>query len=644
MLAVAYLLLFFLSGYVLMCWQFPQKEPVVRGFLGMGVGLALAMCLPALCALAFDFTLAAHGVALVLLALVLALGFFTRNRGARLCPWDGEQTALLGNVLVFALPFTLLGLYLQHTHVLMPAQDGSLWCGQSTYGDLNLHLAIATSLRNASFPPDYSLLADTRLGYPFLADSLSTTMMLLGLDLRTAIILPGTVMMFMVFAGYILLARRVLGKGRMAVAMVAGLFFFLPGGMGFLYDIDRIGKDSSRFAEIFTGYYMTPANRPSQNLRWSNIIADLLVPQRTLLGGWAVLIPALYLLLDAVKEKTLRGFIILGMVASCLPLLHTHSFLALALFSFGLLLYTFVHEKKQRRRTLLGAGVYLGVTLLLSLPQLIDFAFKQTLEGGVIRFQFNWVNNSGNNGMIDEYFFFWIKNMGVPFLLFVCALLEGNRRKRANICAGAMCIFAVAELVLFQRNEYDNNKLFYVAYMFMAMLAADWAGVVWRRLEGLRSRRLLAALVIFCSIFSGSLSIARECVSRYQLFNADAVAAAKYIEEETPEHSMFMTGQQHINPVSALCGRDIVCGPDLYLYFHGLDYTDKERECQAFYADPYSHLDTLEKYGVAYIYVSDYELAEMSVDTQALDALFEKVYQQGWVTIYAVGDQVKTDG
>lgn len=644
MFAAAYLLLFFLGGYALMCWQFPKKEPVVRGYLGMGAGLALAMCLPALCALALDFTIAAHVAAVVLLAAILALAFFTRDKNAKLAGWDREQTNLLVNTLVFALPFTLLGLYLQHTHVIMPESDGSLWCGQATYGDLNLHLGIATSLRNAQFPPQYSLLADTRLGYPFLADSLSTSMMLLGLPLRAAIIFPGTVMMFMVFAGYILLARRVLGKKRMGVAMLAGLFFFLNGGMGFLYDIDMIGRDQSRFAEIFTGYYMTPANQPSVNLRWSNIIADLLIPQRTLLGGWSVLIPALYLLIDASKEKTIRGFVVMGLIASCIPLLHTHSFLALGLFSFGLLFYRLVCEKKTRKQTLIGAGVYLGVTLVLSLPQLIGFAFKQTLEGGVMRVQFNWVNNSGNNGMIDEYFFFWIKNMGVPFILFVCALLEGNRRKRAHIAFGAMCIFVVAEIVLFQRNEYDNNKLFYVAYMFMAMLAADWADVVWQRLEGLRSRRLLALLVVFCSIFSGSLSIVRECVSGYQLFNKDAVAAAKYIEEETPEHSMFMTGQQHINPVSALCGRNIICGPDLYLYFHGLDYTRKEAECRAFYADPENNLDTLEKYGVSYIYVSDYELAEMDVNTQALDALFEKVYQQGWVTIYAVEDQVKADG
>ena len=162
MLAIAYLFYFLLGGCAVVRWQFPKKEPVVRVFLGAGVGLALAMGLPALCALAFDFTLAAHVAAAVLLALVMGLSFFKRDKAGKVCPWDEGQARLLKNVLLFALPLTLLGLYLQHTHVLKPTPDGSLDCGQATYGDLNLHLSIATSLRNASFPPNYALLADTR--------------------------------------------------------------------------------------------------------------------------------------------------------------------------------------------------------------------------------------------------------------------------------------------------------------------------------------------------------------------------------------------------------------------------------------------------------------------------------------------------
>ena len=78
-------------------------------------------------------------------------------------------------------PLTDLSGYLQHTHMLMPASDGSYWCGQSTYGDLCMHLSFITSMRDMPFPPTYNLLSGTSLNYPYLADSLSTTMMLLGI-------------------------------------------------------------------------------------------------------------------------------------------------------------------------------------------------------------------------------------------------------------------------------------------------------------------------------------------------------------------------------------------------------------------------------------------------------------------------------
>ena len=45
----------------------------------------------------------------------------------------------------------------------------------------------------------------------------------------------------------------------------------------------------------------------------------------------------------------------------------------------------------------------------------------------------------------------------------------------------------------------------------------------------------------------------------------------------------------------------------------------------------------LERYGVDYIYVSDYERSEFDVDTQALDALYETVFENQDVTIYRVG-------
>ena len=107
--------------------------------------------------------------------------------------------------LALVVPLAILGGYLQYTHTLRNV-DGALYVGQSTYGDLCLHLGIATSLRNAAFPPDYSLLPGALLGYPFLADSMVTTLLLFGTDLAPAFVVTGTLMMALVYLGFVLFA------------------------------------------------------------------------------------------------------------------------------------------------------------------------------------------------------------------------------------------------------------------------------------------------------------------------------------------------------------------------------------------------------------------------------------------------------
>ena len=76
-------------------------------------------------------------------------------------------------------------------------------------------------------------------------------------------------------------------------------------------------------------------------------------------------------------------------------------------------------------------------------------------------------------------------------------------------------IYVVAETILFQPNEYDNNKLFYIWFMFAMILAADYGSMLMQRLAGLPGRALLCGLFLWASVFSGALSLGREAVSGY---------------------------------------------------------------------------------------------------------------------------------
>ena len=116
-----------------------------------------------------------------------------------------------------------------------------------------LHLGIATGLRWASYPPEYTLLPGVLLGYPFLFDALSASMLVLGCPLALSFTLPGTIAMGLVFWGFVLLAWE-MTQDALAVAL-AYLLAFLNGGLGFAYMLDGWPTDSTMLREIFTGYY-----------------------------------------------------------------------------------------------------------------------------------------------------------------------------------------------------------------------------------------------------------------------------------------------------------------------------------------------------------------------------------------------------
>lgn len=635
MIGCIFLITFLLGGCFIIRCLLPERSPLTRLWLGLSLGLFLMMWLPALAAFLLRFTLAAHWVSLIVLLLLCAGSY--RLRGESLTPWDEKETQLLKQCLFLVLPLTVLGGFLQYTHNLRIGSDGAYYVGQSTYGDLALHTSIITSLPGASFPPDYSILPGERLSYPFLTDSLSATLYLGGWNLQWAMNVPGTLMMALCYMGVLIIGRELTVSRKAAV--LATLLFFLNGGLGFLYTFDQsAGEVTDRINTVLTGYYQTPTNMPDpNNLRWSNVICDLMIPQRTLLGGWAMVLPCFYLLFTSLKGKwETRPLCLMGLWGGGLPLIHTHSFTALALCSLGLMIYDLLHEK-EKRLTFKPYLIYGAIACVLSLPQLFLWTFQQTGSSDhFLTFQFNWVNNPGGRGMRDLYLWFYLKNIGLPVILILCALLEKNKKHR-RIAAGAFVIFIAAEFIRFQPNEYDNNKLFYLWYLLCCYLAADYAFLLWERLKELRGRWVLAGFTAVCLFLSAGLTIARECVSNYQVYSAEDVACAEFIKENTEDDSLFITGTQHLNPVSSLAGRTIICGPDLWLYYHGFSTYERQDALEAFYSAPAHNLHLIDQYEADYIYISAYEQSNYIIDLEAFDELFDKIYEEGSTHIYATG-------
>ena len=636
MLGYVYLAAFEECGIILSQRLFRRYGRMTRIWLGLTMGLIMMMWLPSLFAFFMNFTAAAHWCALGTALIGAGVSIFVPGK------WDGrvrsahEPPVWLAAAVV--VPVTILMAYMQHTHIILPDGTGALMTGQSTYGDLNLHLGIATGLVNASYPPEYTILPGTLLGYPFLMDALSGSLYLLGMELRLAFIIPGVLMTALVCWGFVMLAWEMVRDWR-AVLLASALLFF-NGGLGFIYAIDGAMADPTAWREVFTGFYKAPANLVDENIRWVNVLVDMMLPQRTLLAGWCTVIPAIWMLTRCIREKDRALFVILGVWAGAMPMIHTHSFLALGILSAVVMVCMLIHVKKEsRKEILISFLLYGGIAVVLALPQLLTWTFPQTVGGGSLSIRPNWVNWNGH-GLIDEYFWFWIKNVGPVYLVMIPAVMIAGRGQKM-FALGALGIYLIAEIFQFQPNPYDNNKLFYVAFIIMLPLAAKYLVTLYEKIREVPGRRLIAGVFLFVSLFSGVLSVVRECVSEYELYSADVVEATEFIETFSGDDTVVLTGTQHNNPVSSIGGLKIVCGTGSFLYYHGVDYTGQERDVRYMYEDPAGRQDLFEKYGVDFIYVSSHERANYKVDTATLNQLYPLVFDGG-VAVYAVSEEAQT--
>lgn len=648
--SVLYMVAYLWAGWQLAKRVFPGESAALTVPLGCAFAVALLAMMPAALAVVLGFDLLAM---LLALAAVAAAGAWAwrgngpdRERARRLAAFrrspilepkeDAAQRRETAALLAVVVPGVLFTAYLLHTHVLRyDAATGAYYTGQSGYGDVAMHLAFIKSIAvQGKMPPDYSLLAGQAVfGYPFLCESVSSVFVVLGAGLKFAYILPEIPALVSIFSFVWLLARRALGSAGKAV--LTSVLFFLGGGFGFAYFMG----DGESLRSIFTGYYTTPTNHVTENIRWVNCIADLLVPQRATLMGWALMLPCLYLLYRFAFEGQRRLWLPLGLLAGSLPLMQTHSLLALVLLSAVYLLFAVwdaLRKAEPDWAALLPWVKYAAVAGALCLPQLFGVIFVQTGTGsGFLQPVFNWVNH----GTGENYFWFYVKNLGLWYLLQLPAFCQAEKPLR-RLYAGGLAVLAVSEVIVFQPNYYDNIKLLFFWFLLGCLTVAnalwDWFALLPRRTAGQKAVQLsLAVPVLAVCTLSSVLTLGREAVSNYQVFSADGIALADYVDEQTAGDAVFLTGRQHLNPVASLAGRQILCGSSLYVHFHGMDYAAQDAAVRTLYEAPTEEL--LAQWGVDYVLFSSYERNDYDADEGWYAARYEAVWQRGEYTLYRVG-------
>ena len=274
-----------------------------------------------------------------------------------------------------ALPLIVLlvfsaGLFYQllSTHMLQPKADG-LYSGGSTWGDLAWHLSMISNFvqRGSAAVKENPIFPGTKLSYPFVPDLISAWLVKSGLSLRSSLIFPSLLTILGFIAALYLLARS-MGAGTLGSISAALLVLFNGSIFGMFYVWRNYHASNGPF---YSTLLRMDHSNLDHNLRFSNFVCDLLLPQRAADFGFFIGTVVVILVWRYWNTSNPKNLFYAGLLLSSLPLVHFHTFVALAIVAGLLVLIELLVEGKQWSATLRAWLWFFAPVILIALPQVL---------------------------------------------------------------------------------------------------------------------------------------------------------------------------------------------------------------------------------------------------------------------------------
>ena len=138
------------------------------------------------------------------------------------------------------------------------------------------------------------------------------------------------------------------------------------------------------------------------------------------------------------------------------------------------------------------------------------------------------------------------------------------------------------------------------AVIFSILLTALWGKNIFAKIAAV----LLGIILVFSSLID---AISLYLRPGYQLFTKQEIVLAETIRSNTGSADIFLTADQHNNPILALSGRTIVMGYRGWLWSHGIDYKEREKDVSLMFQGAPDTKDLLRKYNVNYVVIGPAE-------------------------------------
>ncbi len=506
------------------------------------------------------------------------------------------------------------------------------------WADWAAHFTMGSAMAYRELIPQTSpFLVYAPFAYPFAVNLLSAILIRCGVSFFTAFIVPSFIfsvaLVMTLFGFYLLLFRR------KSIAAVALCIFLLNGGTGALNFIGEV-IHSEQPISVIQHPPEKYTNNESQGIYWMSVIDSVIIPQRSFAPGMTVgllCLMVIYSTLFVEKVKYRSVALICSVVGlGFLPLIHTHSFLAVGMIGTmwvsGELFFLVSKQPLQLTKVrnffvrwlLYGIGV-----LAISLPIIKYFIFTQ-VSHQFITSQLGWYGGD----VVGEWLVFWWKNWGltlpaagIGYLFWLKEKKFLHPSQKAFLFLPFALLFLCINIFNFQPFLWDNTKLLTWVSVGISGLAGYAVVYLWQKNFILK---IVSVSLFIAIIASGAIDAYRileqQQFQHYVMYTHEESALASWVKNNTDKSATWLTSDKHNHWLYNLTGRQTVMAYRGWLWSQGYLYSDVEKDVTALFSD-FSRQDLLEKYHIEYIVIGPDEQTQWHADPTQAARYFTLMFQ-----------------
>ncbi len=528
-------------------------------------------------------------------------------------------------------------------------KDGNVIMGSVNWQDTAMHLGIIESIAQGNFPPQAPYYAGVPLTYYYFVDFHSSLINFVYNNFFPRVLVyTNPVFTFLLFLSVFAFAYE-LTKDKKAsiVSSFFTIFFSSYSFLLFLQDIAKKTIDKTILSEA-----VNLVQRNGYSLDYGHLfqvvpVADYLLQNRPMMVGLSSLTVAVVLVFRGLNKNEIKTLFLAGLI---IALTSKFQFFALVVFlSFCTVMFFYFVIRKRPFFSLIKSYVivFVPVSFFVLVFNNAKINGKSIFEVLLQNFKFDGFGSDNGTGWIIKFVF---ANFGVVWLLFllgVLMLIIKKRKRRGvlfTLVIWAALLITIPFTIRFTVYEGDMFKFFYFASIPMAVVAANTLQQIRNKW---RTRGLIVATLTFFVLFlSPALLLANSFLNENVAYTQDNYQSGLWIRKNTPTRSVFLSMPTVHSPVTQIGGRLRVLSYITWPYSHGYNEGEdnvfrRRSEIESVYANPTDSANTnmvLTKYRVGYILYGNEESDYYPNFKNVADKLsqFEKVYEEGRITIYKV--------